>query len=125
MCTTSSLSGEQSTGGPFKRLAGHLQNRAQPTSSASCPGGPAAPPGEKHTPGSWQASPGRARKVAARTCRLGTGAVEGPSTSQAAGRVTVFNEEVPQMGSGRPGGGGQAARRIPEGHDGQASEAMM
>lgn len=56
---------------------------------------------------------------------LGTGVVEGPSTSQAAGRVTVFNEEVPQMGSGRPGGGGQAARRIPEGHDGQASEAMM
>lgn len=57
-----------------------------------------------------------------------TRASDGFSTSKAAWRVTVFNEEVPRMSSGRPVGGGQAARRIPENaecHNCQASEPMM
>lgn len=49
-----------------------------------------------------------------------------PPTSKAARRVTVFTEEVPQMGSGRSVGGRQAARRAPENakhHRRQASES--
>lgn len=49
-----------------------------------------------------------------------------PPTSKATRRVTVFTEEVPQMGSGRSVGGRQAARRAPENakhHRRQASES--
>lgn len=130
MCTMSSLRREGSEGNPFKRLLGHLQSLALlPRLSPfyQCHGRLAAPPIEinRHM---------RAGRPPPRACQEGplpqpavlrTVAVEAPCTSKAAQRVTVFNEEVPQIGSGQPVGAGQAARRIPECHHCQASEPVM
>lgn len=108
---------------PFKGPDSHLPNPAQ----LLCQRGerPDTPPrqGVSHTRMSWQCP---AQGVPGKAASPTHSPPRHPPTSKAARRVTVFTEEVPQMGSGRSVGGRQAARRAPENakhHRRQASES--